>query len=83
MSLRGCISGRLNRCARRKVKSAGSQSHSRGCGPKSSGFFLVSQDLPQFMELADRINVLWQGANAEHFKSSDAALQDIIDLMLK
>tara|TARA_B110000967_G_scaffold92182_1_gene94830 strand:+ start:749 stop:856 length:108 start_codon:yes stop_codon:yes gene_type:complete len=35
------------------------------------------------MELADRINVLWQGANAEHFKSSDAALQDIIDFMLK
>ena len=35
------------------------------------------------MELADRINVLWQGANAEHLKPSDAALQDIIDLMLK
>tara|TARA_B100000780_G_scaffold146626_1_gene102437 strand:+ start:790 stop:906 length:117 start_codon:yes stop_codon:yes gene_type:complete len=27
------------------------------------------------MELADWINVLWQGANAEHFKPSDAALQ--------
>ena len=38
MSLRSCISGRTNRCARRKVMSAGSQSHSRGCGPKSSVF---------------------------------------------
>jgi ABC-type sugar transport system ATPase subunit len=35
------------------------------------------------MELADRINVLRQGANAEHFKPSDVSLQDIIDLMPK
>ena len=31
----------------------------------------ILRDLPQVMELADRINVLRQGVNAEHFKPND------------
>ena len=43
---------------------------------------LVSHDLPQVMELADRINVLRQGVNVGHFKPKDVSLRDIIDVML-
>ena len=43
---------------------------------------LVSHDLPQVMELADRINILRQGVDVGHFKPKDVTLRDVIDVML-
>ena len=43
---------------------------------------LVSHDLPQVMELADRINILRQGVDVGHFRPKDVKLRDIIDVML-
>lgn len=43
---------------------------------------LVSHDLPQVMELADRINILRQGVDVGHFKPKDVKLRDVIDVML-
>ena len=54
----------------------------REAADRNLAVVLVSHDLPQVMELADRINVLRQGVNVGHFKPKDVSLRDIIDVML-
>jgi len=54
----------------------------REAADRNLAVVLVSHDLPQVMELADRINVLRQGLNVGHFKPKDVSLRDIIDVML-
>ncbi len=43
---------------------------------------LVSHDLPQVLELADKIFILRQGIDVGHFKPADVKLRDVIDVML-
>ena len=54
----------------------------REAADRNLAVVLVSHDLPQVIELADRINVLRQGVNVGHFKPKDVSLRDIIDVML-
>ena len=54
----------------------------REAADRNLAVVLVSHDLPQVMELADRINVLRQGVNVGHFKPKDVSLRDFIDVML-